>query len=161
MDGATFSFATTPLLLQYAKHHEPWLVALAGGVSSGLGSAVQFLLLRWVLGARQPWMKRFAPSRERLEGALRRFPSASFATIALARATPLPDAPIKLVAAAVGYPVLLYFLAVLLGALPYYFAIALLGRLVKIPTWMLIAAVAVIALSVALDHLRRRLRRNP
>jgi uncharacterized membrane protein YdjX (TVP38/TMEM64 family) len=137
------------------------LVALAGGVSSGLGSALQFLLLRWVLGARQPWMKRFAPSRERLAAALQRFPSASFATIALARATPLPDAPIKLVAAAVAYPVPLYFLAVLLGALPYYFAIALLGRLVRIPAWMLIAAVAVIALSVAVDQVRRRVRGNP
>jgi len=136
-------------------------VALAGGVSSGLGSALQFLLLRWVLGARQPWMKRFAPSRERLAAALQRFPSASFATIALARATPLPDAPIKLVAAAVAYPVPLYFLAVLLGALPYYFAIALLGRLVRIPAWMLIAAVAVIALSVAVDQVRRRVRGNP
>jgi uncharacterized membrane protein YdjX (TVP38/TMEM64 family) len=137
------------------------LVALAGGVSSGLGSALQFLLLRWVLGARQPWMKRFAPSRERLAAALQRFPSASFATIALARATPLPDAPIKLVAAAVAYPVPLYVLAVLLGALPYYFAIALLGRLVRIPAWMLIAAVAVIALSVAVDQVRRRVRGNP
>lgn len=136
-------------------------MALAGGVSSGLGSALQFLLLRWVLGARQPWMKRFAPSRERLAAALQRFPSASFATIALARATPLPDAPIKLVAAAVAYPVPLYFLAVLLGALPYYFAIALLGRLVRIPAWMLIAAVAVIALSVAVDQVRRRVRGNP
>lgn len=135
-------------------------MALAGGVSSGLGSALQFLLLRWVLGARQPWMKRFAPSRERLAAALQRFPSASFATIALARATPLPDAPIKLVAAAVAYPVPLYFLAVLLGALPYYFAIALLGRLVRIPAWMLIAAVAVIALSVAVDQVRRRVRGN-
>jgi uncharacterized membrane protein YdjX (TVP38/TMEM64 family) len=119
------------------------------------------MLLRWVLGARQQWMKRFAPSRERLEAALGRYPSASFATIALARATPLPDAPVKLVAAVVGYPVPRYFLAVLLGALPYYFAIALVGRLVRIPTWMLLAAVAVIALFVALDHLRRRGRRSP
>jgi uncharacterized membrane protein YdjX (TVP38/TMEM64 family) len=156
VDGASFSFATTPLLLQYAKYHQPWIVALAGGISSGLGSAVQFMLLRWVLGARQPWMKRFVPSRERLEKALARYPSASFATIALARATPLPDAPVKLVAAVVGYPVPRYLLAVVLGALPYYLAIALVGRLVRIPTWMLLAAVAALGLLVVLDHLRRR-----
>jgi len=158
LDGATFSFATTPLLLEYAKYHEPWVVALAGGVASGLGSAIQFVLLRWVLGASQPWMKRFAPRREQLESALRRYPSASFAAIVLARATPMPDAPVKLVAALAEYPVPLYLLAIVLGALPYYFAIALLGRLVRIPTWILLAAVAVVALLVALDRLRRRSR---
>ena len=32
-DGATFSFATTPLLLQYGKFHEPWQVAVFGGIA--------------------------------------------------------------------------------------------------------------------------------
>lgn len=158
LDGATFSVATTAILLEYSKYHAPWLVAVAGSAASGLGSAVQFTLLRWVLHAKQPWMTRFAPRRGRLEAALRRYPSASFLTIMLARATPLPDAPVKLVAAAIGYPVPLYLLAILLGALPYYFVVALLGRAVKIPTWVLVAAVLVIALFVAVDHLRRRRR---
>jgi uncharacterized membrane protein YdjX (TVP38/TMEM64 family) len=155
-DGATFSFATTPLLLEYSKYHSAWLVALTGGVSSALGSVVQFKLLRWVLGASQPWMRRFAPRRERLEAALQRYPSTSFATILLARATPLPDAPVKLVAALAGYPAALYFLAVLLGALPYYFVIAIVGRIVEVPGWILLLAVVAIALFIGLDQMRRR-----
>jgi len=161
VDGATFSFATTPLLLEYAKYHSPWVVALAGGVASSLGSAIQFALLRWALHARQPWMQRFAPSRERLEKALAKYPSTSFMTILTARATPMPDAPVKLVAAFVGYPVPLYFTAVLLGALPYYFAIALLGRLVKIPTWVLVVVVLVIGLFALVDHLWKRRKAAP
>ncbi len=155
-DGALFSFATTPSLLYVARFHSPWVVAVTGALSSGLGSLAQYLFLVWVLRAKRPWMARFTPRRARLERALERYPSASFATIFVARATPLPDAPVKLVAAVIGYPALLYFLATLLGALPYYFVIALVGRAVHIPVWILIAAVVVIGLFVLVDHLRRR-----
>lgn len=154
LDGATFAFATTPLLLQYGKFHEPWVVATAGGAASALGSAVQLLALRWLLSSRQPWMRRFVPSRERLEAALARYPSASFLALVVARATPLPDAPLKLVAAAVGYPIPRYALAIFLGALPYYYALAWIGRALKIPTWIIVAALAVLALGVVADRLR-------
>lgn len=155
VDGATFAFATTPLLLEYGKFHAPWAVAVAGGAASALGSAVQLLVLRWALGAKQPWMRRFAPSRVRLEAALARYPSASFTALMIARATPLPDAPLKLVAAAVGYPIPRYALAIFLGALPYYFALALVGKALRIPTWILVTAAVVLAVAVVIDRLRR------
>jgi len=157
-DGATFSFATTPLLLRYGRLHEPWMVALAGGAASAAGSVLQLLLLRWILSSTHPWMRRLAPSRVKLEAAYRAYPSASFLALVLARATPLPDAPLKLVAAAVGYPAALYGLAIYLGALPYYFALAVVGRKFPIPTWVLIAATLAIVLGVVIDRLRRRAR---
>ncbi|MBI5837887.1 MAG: hypothetical protein HZB25_11620 [Candidatus Eisenbacteria bacterium] len=120
-DGATFAFATTPLLLEYGKFHPAWQVALAGSVASAGGSMLQLLALRWVMASGRPWMRRLAPSRERLETVMRANPSVSFLAILVARATPLPDAPLKLVAAAGGYPVPRYGLAIVLGALPYYF----------------------------------------
>jgi uncharacterized membrane protein YdjX (TVP38/TMEM64 family) len=161
LDGATFAFATTPLLLEYGKYHAPWLVAVAGGAASALGSAVQLLLLRWALASHRPWMHRLAPSRDKVESALKDYPAATFLAVLLARATPLPDAPIKLVVAAGGYPLPRYALALFLGALPYYFLLAWLGRVVKIPTWVIVTAVAVIAIGVAVDHLRRRAAARP
>jgi uncharacterized membrane protein YdjX (TVP38/TMEM64 family) len=155
LDGATFAFFTTPLLLQYGKFHEPWLVALTGGAASALGSAVQLLLLRWALRSDRPWLKRFLPAREKLTAALERYPSASFLAIMLARATPLPDGPIKLVAAAVEYPVTRYTLALFLGAFPYYFALALIGSKIRIPTWILLAAAVVIVAGFAVDRIRQ------
>jgi uncharacterized membrane protein YdjX (TVP38/TMEM64 family) len=93
-------------------------------------------------------------------------PSASFLTILVARATPLPDAPVKLVAAAGRYPVRLYALAILLGALPYYLVLAFLARKAadlarefKVPWWVVVAAFALVGLGLILDHLRRRSRR--
>ena len=158
LDGATFAFATTPLLLEYGKHHAPWLVAIAGGASSALGSTVQLLILRWALASNRPWMRRLAPSRDKIDAAVRGYPAATFLAILLARATPLPDAPIKLVVASGRYPLPLYALALFLGALPYYFLLAWLGKVVRIPTWVIIVAVVVIAAAVLVERLRRRAR---
>jgi membrane protein YqaA with SNARE-associated domain len=155
VDGATFAVATTPLLLTYGKYHAPWVVALSGAVASALGGAVQILLLRWLLNARHPWLLRFAPTQERIQSAVQHHPSASFMALVVARATPLPDAPLKLAAAAANYPVSRYCAAILLGSIPYYFALALVGHSLKFPTWILIAAAALIALAVLVDRLRR------
>lgn len=155
LDGATFSVATTPLLLLGAQRLPAWQVAVAGGAASATGSAAQLIALRWMLARKRPWMRRFLPTRERLDTALGRYPSASFLAIVVARATPMPDAPVKLAAAATGYPIPLYFLALLLGGIPYYYALALLGRAVRFPLWMLAALAGVFAIAVAMDLLRR------
>jgi uncharacterized membrane protein YdjX (TVP38/TMEM64 family) len=155
-DGATFAFFTTPLLLQYGKFHPPWTVALAGGAASAAGSAVQLAVMRWALRSDRPWLRRFLPAREKLQAALDRYPSATFLAILLARATPLPDAPIKLVAAAADYPVWRYALALTLGALPYYYALALIGNRVRIPNWVLAAAAVAIVIGFVVDRLRKR-----
>ena len=92
-------------------------MAVAGSSASAAGSALQLVVLRWAISSRHRWMARLAPSREKIEASLRQYPSASFLALLLARATPLPDAPLKVVAV-VEYPIALYTLAVLLGALP-------------------------------------------
>ena len=154
LEGGTLSFLTTPTLLYYGKFHEPWAVALAGSTASAAGSALQLLVLRWAISSRHRWMTRWTPSREKVEATLRKYPSASFMALLLARATPIPDAPLKIVAAVVEYPILLYTLAVLLGALPYFYLLAMLGREFHVPNWVLIAAVALIALGFGIDRLR-------
>jgi uncharacterized membrane protein YdjX (TVP38/TMEM64 family) len=158
-EGGTLSFLTTPTLLYYGRYHEPWVVGLAGSAASAAGSALQLLLLRWALSGRHAWMRRFAPSRAKVETAIRRYPSASFLALLVARATPLPDAPLKVVAAVVEYPILRYSLAVFLGALPYFYVLALLGREFHVPTWMLLTAAILIAVGFLIDRLRSRSRR--
>ncbi len=156
LDGATLALFTTPLLLASARHHEPWQLATAGGAASAAGSAVQLWVFRWMLESDRPWMRRFLPSREKLQETLRRYPSASFLALTLARATPLPDAPLKLVAAAVRYPIPRYLLAILLGSLPYYYVLALIGHRFEIPLWVVLAAFGVILAGFAVDRWRAR-----
>jgi uncharacterized membrane protein YdjX (TVP38/TMEM64 family) len=154
LDGATLAVATTPLLLLYAPRFPPWQVATAGGLASAAGSVVQLLVFRWMLGHARPWMTRWLPAREKIDAVHARYPSASFLAIVLARATPLPDAPIKLAAAVLRYPPALYFLAVLLGALPYYFALAWIGHEFRLPPWLIVAVAAAFVLALVIDRLR-------
>lgn len=159
-EGGTLSFLTTPTLLYYGRFHEAWEVGLLGSLASAAGSALQLLVLRWALSGRHAWMQRFAPSREKVEAAVRSYPSASFLALLLARATPLPDAPLKVVAAVVGYPILRYSLAVFLGALPYFYVLALVGGKFRVPTWILIVAAILIALGLLFDRWRSHARRT-
>ena len=156
VDNATTASFTTPLLLTYAPRFEPWQVGVFGAASAGAGSTVQLLLFRWILGSNWGWAKRFAPSRERVAKALAASPSASFMAILIARATPLPDGPIKLVAAAGHYPLPRYFLAVLLGGIPYFALLTWLGHEFPIPPWVLLLLVVVIALVFVVERWRRR-----
>lgn len=156
LDAATLAFATTALLLVYGRNYEAWQVAVFGGAASAAGSATQLLILRWILASGHPWMKRFAPSRDKVQATLAKYPSASFLALTLARATPLPDAPLKIVAAVIGYPVALYGLATFLGSVPYYWALALLGRAFRFPWWVLVAAGLIFVVGFGVDWWRKR-----
>ena len=78
VDGATIAATSTVLVLTYGRFHPAWQLAVFGALASALGSGVQLLVLRWALSSRQPWMTRFAPSRDKIDAALKNFPSASF-----------------------------------------------------------------------------------
>ena len=155
LDNSTFSMLTTPLLLLYAPKFEPWQVGVFGATAAGAGSTVQILIFRWILGTKWAWVKRFSPSRDLVEKALAESPSASFLAILIARATPLPDGPIKIVAAAGRYPLPRYFLAVLLGGIPYFALLAWLGHEFPIPPWVLLLIVVVVGLVFAIERWRR------
>ena len=159
LDNATLAAFTTPLLLAYAPRFEPWQVGVFGSAAAGAGSTVQLVLFRWLLATDWPWVKRFAPGRDRVERTLRGSPSASFLAILIARATPLPDGPIKLVAAAGRYPLPRYFVAVLLGGIPYFAALAWLGHEFPVPPWVLIVLVVAIVLVFVFERWRKRGRR--
>jgi len=156
VDNSTFAALSTPLLLLYAPRFEPWQVGVFGAASAAAGSTVQLILFRWILGTNWGWVKRFAPSRDRVQKALAESPSASFLAIALARATPLPDGPIKIVAAAGRYPLPRYFLALLLGGIPYFALLAWLGHEFPVPPWVLLLIVLGIALVFLFERWRRR-----
>ena len=156
VDNATLAAFSTPLLLAYAPRFEPWQVGVFGAASAGAGSTLQLLMFRWILGSDWAWVKRFAPSYERVEKILAGSPSASFMAILIARATPLPDGPIKIVAAAGRYPLSRYFLAVLLGGIPYFALLAWLGHEFPVPPWALLALIVGVALVFLFERWRRR-----
>jgi uncharacterized membrane protein YdjX (TVP38/TMEM64 family) len=155
VDGATLAATSTVLLLHCGRYHEPWQVAVAGSAASATGGALQLLALRWALGSNQPWMRRFVPSADKVDAALKAYPSASFLALTVARATPMPDLPLKIVAATVRYPIRLYTLATFLGSIPYFFALALIGHTFKFPPILLFGGFLLIAVVVLFERWRR------
>jgi membrane protein YqaA with SNARE-associated domain len=157
LDGATIGLATNPIVIAAGKKHAPWLIAVVGGAFSGLGSMVQLWWLQWILSARPAWARRWQPSEEKLKSAIERHRNTSFLALVVMRATPVPDLPLKLVAAWTGYPIGLYGLAVWLGALPYYYLLARIGKWVNPPLWAIAAAFAVLFLAGRIwSRVRRR-----
>ena len=161
VDGAVLGLATNAIVIAAGKAYAPWMIALVGGAASGLGSMVQLVWLRWLLSTDHAWARRWRPSEEKLTAALRRHRSASFLALLLVRATPVPDLPLKLVAAWGGYPISLYGLAVWLGALPYYYVLARIGKWVNPPLWAIVVAFAALGLAGWLWSRRRRGRTAP
>lgn len=160
LDGATVGLFTPFLLFGAGKTVAPVVVAVAGGAASAAGSMLQLGALRWLLAEERPWLGvRWHELRQRLAAALQRYRSASFLALVLMRATPLPDLPIKLVAAAGGYPIPRYGLAVYLGSLPYYYLLAKAGEWAQVPTWVVVAAAILVGAVAAGERLWRRRRR--
>ena len=157
IDGATFGLVTPPLLLEAGKSHPPWMVGVVLGGASAIGSMIQLRIFRWVLSGRHRWLTRLAPSRQKLEDAIGRYKNASFLGLVLVRATPIPDLPLKVVAAAGNYPIPRYGLAVWLGAIPYYYLLAKIGETFRPPLLLIGAgALAVVGIGVVERLLRRR-----
>jgi uncharacterized membrane protein YdjX (TVP38/TMEM64 family) len=159
-DGATVGLFTPAILLEAGKNHAPWKIGLLGGAASAIGSMIQLRFFQWALSGERRWLTRFAPTRQKLEDALERYRKASFLGLVFMRATPIPDLPLKLVAAAGGYPILLYGLAVWIGAIPYYFLLAKVGQIFPIPTWVIVAGAALIAVVALFERVVRRKKRT-
>ncbi len=161
LDGATLGLFTPWLLFDAGKRFSPWTLAWAGGAASAAGSMVQLAALRWLVAERRPWLgRRWHELRARLEAGLARYRSTSFLALVLMRATPVPDLPLKLVAAAGGYPIARYGLAVWLGALPYYYLIAKAGEWVRLPTWVVAIAAGAVLVAALVERWRRSASRS-
>ncbi len=85
-----------------------------------------------------------------------RFARAPFVVLAAAGAAPLPTFPFKAMAFAEGYPLGRYIMAVAVGRFPRYALLAWLGVVVTIPTWVLVAILAVMMLPSARLLWKRR-----
>ena len=146
VDALAFPIASTLYVAYMGERHAPWLVAGLGAIATTAGSVAQYLAVRWLLA--QPklqwaWLVRL---RARVRGVLDGAGMATFWTLFVIYATPLGAGPLRVVAAAGGYPLVRFAGAILLGCLPYYAVVAWLGRAVKLPSWVYaVAMVAVIA----------------
>jgi membrane protein YqaA with SNARE-associated domain len=161
IDALFMPLASTVYVAYAGARNPPALVALIGALGTALGSIVQYFLVRWIVTRpRLPgWLVRL---RARIEGALTGSHGPTFWALFVIYATPLGAGPLRLVAAAGGFPLWKFALAIFLGCLPYYFALAWFGHSVRLPAWVYASAIlAVFALGAAQFMARRARRRHP
>jgi ribonucleoside-triphosphate reductase len=139
-DALLFPLASTFYVIYMGERLSPLLVALVGALATAGGSVVQYLIVRWLVTrprATGGWIGR---QRERLERAIQGSSHATFWALFVIYATPLGAGPLRLIAAAAGFSLWRFTLAIFLGCLPYYYVLARVGQAVKLPAWVYASA---------------------
>jgi uncharacterized membrane protein YdjX (TVP38/TMEM64 family) len=98
--------------------------------------------------------------RRRLEHIVGGAQTATFWTLFVIYATPIAAGPLRLIAAASGYSLVRFSLAIGLGVLPYNFVLATIGHTIRVPVRVYVV-LAVVVLSIALIGWWVRRRRKP
>jgi uncharacterized membrane protein YdjX (TVP38/TMEM64 family) len=157
VDALALPIASTLYVAYMGERHHPLLIGGLGALGTTAGSIGQYLFVRWLIGRpalQWPWLVNL---RERIVGAVSGAGHATFWALFVIYATPLGAGPLRLVAAVAGYPLPRFALAIALGCLPFYTAVAILGRAVQLPPWayaLLIVATIVVTLLVTLRRAR-------
>lgn len=158
VDALALPIASTLYVAYMGTRHAPWLVAGLGALATTAGSVGQYLFVRWLV--RQPavqwgWLRR---ARSAVIRAVRGSGQATFWALFVIYATPLGAGPLRLVAAVGGYSLPRFALAIGLGCLPYYAAVAFLGRAIPVPPWVYGILIALALAGTVVFALRRRAR---
>jgi len=160
VDAMLLPLASTVYVTYFGAHHAALFTALVGALGTCLGSVAQYLGVRALVTRPRglpAWLVRL---RARVEQGIAGSTHATFWALFVIYATPLGAGPLRLVAAAGGFPLGRFALAIFLGCLPYYFALAWFGHAVHLPAWVYAAAVLALLAVGAVQVLSRRARRH-
>jgi membrane protein YqaA with SNARE-associated domain len=129
-------FPHEPGVLYVAQFYDPLEIAIAATVGSIVVSFADYAMVEYAM--KRPRMS--AAASHGLFGwavkSMKRWP---FAIIVLFSFLPLPIAVVRVLAPASGYPLPRYILAQIVGRMPRFYALAWLGKTVRLPIWGLAA----------------------
>lgn len=145
--NSVFPFPHEPAVLFFAQFYNPLWIALAATAGSIIASFSDYALVgaalhtRALAGTRNSRVFKWAVDK------MQRWP---FAIVVLFSFLPLPISVIRVLAPASGYPIGRYIVAQIVGRLPRFYILALIGQVLVIPTWVLLALTLLIPLSMLL-----------
>lgn len=146
--NSVIPFPHEPAVLFFARYYDPLIIAVAATVGSIIASFADYAMIgaamkhKALAGTRSTRLFQWATRW------MRRYP---FAIIVLFSFTPLPISVVRILAPAVEYPIERYVLAQLVGRLPRFYILAWIGHSFVIPTWALLALVALLLGSVVMS----------
>jgi ribonucleoside-triphosphate reductase len=124
-----------PGALYFSLLASPLALACAGALGTFVAAYLDRWLLGWLVRGRAGSALRRSRSWQVMTRMLLKMP---FPTITVVAATGVPPVQaVRVLAASAGYPVRRYALAFALGRLPRFYLIALLGRELSLPGWLM------------------------
>jgi len=140
-----------PGLLYFAKFYHPFWIALAGTLGTAVAAFADYELVARAI--RHPRMRNARDSRI-FQWAIRWFNVRPFITVVIFSATPLPIYVVRILAPAAKYSITRYILALMVGRFPRFYAVAMLGYIFPIPTWILLVLFGVFVAAVLWKTMR-------
>jgi membrane protein YqaA with SNARE-associated domain len=146
--NSVMPFPHEPAVLFFARYYDPLIVALAATIGSIIASFADYAMVGAAMRHRALASTRNSRLFQWALRWMRRFP---FAIIVLFSFTPLPISIVRILAPAVEYPIRRYVLAQVVGRLPRFYILAFIGHTFVIPTWVLLALVGALLMSVVMS----------
>jgi len=146
--NSVIPFPHEPAVLFFAQFYEPLPIAIAATIGSVIATFADYAMVGAAMRTRVLAGTRSSPLFQWATRWMRRYP---FALIVLFSFTPLPISVIRILAPAIEYPIPRYIAAQLVGRLPRFYILAMIGHAVHIPGWILLALVALLIGSVVLS----------
>jgi uncharacterized membrane protein YdjX (TVP38/TMEM64 family) len=143
-----------PILLYFGKFYTPLTVALVAGSSTLITEALNYSVFKYVTDLK--FFKNIQ-QRKTVSKIVGLFNRAPFVALWIAAFTPIPFYPFRFLVVLARYPLVKYILALSLSRIPRFFILALVGRALQIPNYLLIALFIVLIASMNLPLLRKYL----
>jgi membrane protein YqaA with SNARE-associated domain len=152
---AEFLIATVPhepILLYFGKFYSPLTVALISAGATLLTEILNYTCFKYVMDLRI-FQKMLQGKAVRKTVTL--FNKAPFAALWVAGITPIPFYPFRFLVVMARYPLFKYLLAVATSRTPRFFILALAGRAIKIPDYLLVVIFVVLIAAANIPILRK------
>lgn len=141
-----------PILLYFAKFYPPLTVALVAGSSTLMTEALNYSVFKYVTDLKIFKNFQRKKSVSKIVGLFNRAP---FLALWIAALTPIPFYPFRFLVVLARYPLAKYILALSLSRIPRFFILALAGRAIQIPDFLLVVLFVVLIASMNLPLLKK------
>jgi len=140
-----------PVLLYFGKFTSPLTVALVSIAGTALTEIINYTVFKYVADLKL--FQKMLQSKF-VQKSVSLFNKAPFAALLFAGFTPLPFYPFRFLVVIAHYPLTKYILAVALSRTPRFYLYALLGKVVKIPDYLLVVLLVFLILVANIPILR-------
>ncbi len=146
-----------PVLLYFGKFYSPLIVALVDIAGTLLIEALNYSVFKYIIDTNFFQKMRHTKSATKVVELFNRAP---FVALLIAGLTPVPFYPFRFLVVMAHYPIWKYLLAVFLSRTPRFYVLALIGRAIKIPNYLIIVIFIILIVSVNGPILRRFLKKR-